>query len=65
MAQLPTGVSTIPEILGKRTTNQTQLAICLGINRGTLRKYLHDDKGKYHVVVNGVFYSRHGFGENS
>ncbi len=63
MAQLPIGVSTIPEILRGKTTNQTQLAICLGINRGTLRKYLHDVKGSHHVVVNGVFYSRHGFGE--
>ncbi len=61
MDHLPAGVSTIPGILAGKTTNQTQLAVTLEISRGTLRKYLHDNAGAYHVVVNGVFYSRQGY----
>ena len=34
MAQLQTGVSTIPEIPQGKTTNQTQLASCPGLIEG-------------------------------
>jgi predicted transcriptional regulator len=61
MGHLPIGRSTIPAILAGRATNQAQLAISLGISRGTLRKYLHDSAGTHHIVFNGVFFSRPGY----
>ena len=31
--------------------NQTRLAGDLCINRGTLRKYINDEKGEYHQII--------------
>ncbi|OJT40964.1 hypothetical protein BSR04_12510 [Serratia plymuthica] len=61
MRKLPDGVLTIPRILNDSTTSPTQLAADLGINRATLRKYMADGSGEYHVVIDGRFYSRPGF----
>ena len=63
MKKLPEGVSTIPRILNSSTINPTRLAADLGINRATLRKYMADGSGEYHVVIDGRFYSRPGFRE--
>jgi len=57
---LPDGVSTIPRILNESTASQAEVAARLGINRGTLRKYIADGSGEFHVVINGRFYSRPG-----
>lgn len=56
-------ITTIPAILA-RGSNQSKLAISLGISRGTLRKYLNDIDATHHVVVDGVFYSRPGYVES-
>lgn len=63
MEKLPDGVSTIPVILNNSTASQAQLAARLGINRATLRKYMSDGSGEYHVVIDGRFYSRPGLRE--
>ncbi|NIC28259.1 hypothetical protein [Serratia plymuthica] len=63
MKKLPEGVLTIPRILNNSTINPTRLAADLCINRATLRKYMEDGSGEYHVVIDGRFYSRPGFRE--
>ncbi|MBH3122416.1 helix-turn-helix domain-containing protein [Serratia ureilytica] len=58
MAKLPSGVTTITRVLNNTAISQTQLAECLGISRATLRKYMTDTSGNYHIIYNGKFYSR-------
>lgn len=43
---------TISELLKTKMfrNNQTYLARGLGVNRGTFRKYMDDDKGEFHFV---------------
>lgn len=45
--------NTIPALLSNRfyRGNQSLLAKEMGINRGTLRKYMNDEEGDYHVVI--------------
>lgn len=64
MAKLPSGVTTITRVLNNTAISQTQLAECLGISRATLRKYMTDTSGNYHIIYNGKFYSRPGLLEN-
>lgn len=44
--------NTIPALLSNRfyRNNQSLLAKDMGINRGTLRKYMNDDDGAFHHV---------------
>ncbi len=46
-------MKTIPELLASKMYrfNQTFLTKELGINRGTLRKYMKDEKGEFHQVI--------------
>lgn len=43
---------TIPELLSTKMFrgNQSFLTRELGVNRGTLRKYMNDTKGEFHYV---------------
>ena len=44
--------NTIPALLSNRfyRNNQSLLANDIGINRGTLRKYMNDEAGEFHYV---------------
>ena len=46
-------ITTISTILSERSfrTNQVKLAKELKINRGTFRKYMHDDAGAHHCII--------------
>lgn len=45
---------TISDLLSNKfyRNNQSVLSVDLGVNRGTLRKYMNDEKGEFHFVRN-------------
>lgn len=53
-------VTTIPEMLIETRGNQSEVARRLDTRRETVRKYVYDYTGAYHVVVKGRLYTRRG-----
>ncbi|HFW5086690.1 TPA: protein ninH [Salmonella enterica subsp. enterica serovar Javiana] len=54
-------IHTIHELLPTTRGNITELARILNCDRGTLRKYIKDKKGEFHVIVNGKLFVKPGF----